>query len=34
MEMTEHFVLEPEKMTPTDRAPYYYGFRAHLQILT
>lgn len=27
-------VLQPEKMPPTDRAAYFHGLRAHLQIVT
>ena len=27
-------VLEPEKMPPTERAAYFHGLRAHLQIIT
>ena len=33
MEVIENSVMELEKMPQTDRAAYYHGFRARLQIL-
>ena len=34
MEMVSKGMLEPEKMPPTQRAAYFHGHRAHLQIVT
>ena len=34
LEMTENGAMEPEKMALADRAGYYHGLRAHLQIIT
>ena len=34
MEMVSNGMLEPEKMPPTQRAAYFHGLRAHLQIVT
>ena len=34
MEMVSKGMLEPEKMPPTQRAAYFHGLRAHLQIVT